>query len=199
MVPPNTTFDLTDIRGFIGKEILTALDVLENCYLPKQSLESIEAAAVVIADVFGDGAKFKGLLGKDSPERIGKEQKLRVGFQNNLNLLIEKTWIEKSDEALKEQVLYRLKLYCARLAEKRYLESQHDFMEVLNDTVYLLFGAQSKKPDFAEYAMRIDPEFGIFWQYIRILIAHTQTPLLPEHSEKCRVLLLLGMFFLENY
>jgi hypothetical protein len=144
-------------------------------------------------------AKFKEVLGKENPDRTMKEQKLRMGFQNNLNLLIEKTWIEKSDEALKEQVLYRLKLYCARLADKRYLESQHDFMEVLNDTVYLLFGAQSKKPDFAEYAMRIDPEFGIFWQYIRVLSTHTKTPGLSEQSEKCRVLLLLGMFFLENY
>ena len=194
-----SAFESNDIRDFIGEKILTALDILKNCYLPEQSLESIEDAACVIADVFGDGSKFKALLGKDSPERIGKEKKLRIGFQNNLNLLIEKTWIEKSDEALKEQGLYRLKLYCARLSEKRYVESQHDFMEVLNDTVYLLFGAQSKKPDFDEYALRIDPEFGIFWQYIRILISHTQTPSVPEHSEKCRVLLLLGMFFLENY
>jgi hypothetical protein len=199
MVPPDTPFVLNDICGFIGKEIFNALGILENCYLPEQRLETIEQAAGVIADVFGDRAKFNGLLGKESPERFEKEKKLRIGFQNNLNLLIEKTWIEKSDEALKEQVLYRLKLYCARLAEKRYLESQHDFMEVLNDTVYLLFGAQSKKPDFAEYAVRIDPEFGIFWQYIRILSAQTKEPGLPEHSEKCRVLLLLGMFFLENY
>jgi hypothetical protein len=199
MTPPNTPFVLNDICGFIGKEVLNALGVLENCYALEQSLESIEAAAVVIADVFGDGAKFKGLLGKELPERREKEKKLLAGFQNNLNLLIEKTWIEKADEALKEQVLYRLKLYCSRLADRRYLDSQHDFMEVLNDTVYLLFGAQSKKPDFAEYAMRIDPEFGIFWQYIRILSTHTQTALLPEQGEKCRVLLLLGMFFLENY
>jgi hypothetical protein len=72
-------------------------------------------------------------------------------------------------------------------------------MEVLNDTVYLLFGPQSKNPDFSEYALRIDPEFGIFWQYIRILTAHRKGSDSPDQGAKCRILLLLGMFFLENY
>ena len=57
-----------------------------------------------------------------------------------------------------------------------------------------MFGTQSKSKDFDEYALRIDPEFGIFWWYIKSL---------PQDAdwteEKTRTALLLAMYFLANY
>ena len=57
-----------------------------------------------------------------------------------------------------------------------------------------MFGAQTKSDDFAEYALRIDPEFGVFWLYIKNL---------PESCDwtdkKFRIVMLLGMYFLANY
>jgi hypothetical protein len=72
-------------------------------------------------------------------------------------------------------------------------------MEVLKDTVYLMFGPQAQQEDFGEYAMRIDPDFGVFWRYIKALSTHTQAARELWTGEECRVLILLGMFFLANY
>jgi hypothetical protein len=72
-------------------------------------------------------------------------------------------------------------------------------MEIIRDTVYLMFGLQAKKDDFSEYAMRIDPDFGIFWQYVETL-AEKDRPLKEKKAcEVCRIMLLLGMVFLANY
>ena len=68
------------------------------------------------------------------------------------------------------------------------------FLEIIGNAVYLMFGQQTKSDDFAEYSLRIDPEFGIFWNYIQSLPQHTDW-----ESEKYRNAVLLGMFFLANY
>ena len=65
---------------------------------------------------------------------------------------------------------------------------------MLSDVIYLMFGQMSRTPDFEEYALRIDPEFGIFCWYIQNL---------PEtndwSNEKNKAVLLIAMFFLANY
>jgi hypothetical protein len=179
----------------VGPQAMKALEVLSGT----GGLRDIECAAGVFAEAFGDKNKFSGLLGADSPERRKNEKKLLAGFQNNLNLLIEKTWVEKIDEELKQQVLYRLKLFCSRVSEYRYADSYNDFMEIIRDTVYLLFGPQAQKDDFPEYAIRIDPEFGLFWQYVQALSAKNLCLKEKKAYEECRLMLLLGMTFLANY
>ena len=68
------------------------------------------------------------------------------------------------------------------------------FLDIIDKSVYLMFGQQTKSDDFGEYSLRIDPEFGIFWWFIQCL------PKQPEWSnEKCRNAVLLGMYFLANY
>jgi len=57
-----------------------------------------------------------------------------------------------------------------------------------------MFGSQTKTKGFNEYALRIDPEFGIFWWYMKNL------PRTADWSEfKMRAVTLLGMYFLANY
>ena len=109
-------------------------------------------------------------------------------------MLIQKTWVEKSDEELKAQVLYQLEEFSSSINSKSYIESYNSFFTILDNVVYLMFGVQSKSKDFDEYALRIDPEFGIFWWYI------TELPHNSDWSqEKVRLALLLGMYFLANY
>jgi hypothetical protein len=195
MVTAKHEIDKNTLLELVGKPVVDSLAVLSGV----SAIGEVETAARVLADAFGDNGNFAKLLGADNAERRENEKKLLTSFQNNLNLLIEKTWIEKSDEELKEQVLYRLKLFCARLSEYRYADSYNDFMEIIRDTVYLMFGQQVQKAEFSEYAMRIDPDFGIFWQYVEMLADKDHQLKEKKACEVCRIMLLLGMVFLANY
>jgi hypothetical protein len=184
----------------VENTIRKALDTLEFTRGEEADMEAAEAAACAIAASFGYESKFKKLLGVDSPERAAGEKALRTSFTNNLGLLIEKTWVEKSDAALKTQVLTRLTSYCDNLAKGLYFESRYDFMDIINDAVYLMFGPQSKDNDFEDYALRIDPDFGTFWQFTRILYRRENSGLMDvECVGFCRMNLQLGMFFVANY
>ena len=118
-------------------------------------------------------------------------KKLLSSFKNNLTLLIQKTWVEKSDITLKEQLLYQLDLF---LTKDSWKDSFDMFLQLINQAVFLMFGQNPSSPDFSEYALRIDPEFGIFWWYISNL-----PPKNDWSEEKCRVAMMLGMNFLANY
>lgn len=146
--------------------------------------------AVILANVFGTGNNFK----KIAENKDDEESKLISSFHKNLVLLIQKTWVEKSDEALKAQVLYSLEEFCKKLSAGKYNNSYPTFFSIVEDVVYLMFGNQTKTKEFDEYALRIDPEFGIFWFYI------TSLPKETEWAEpKTRAVLLLAMYFLANY
>jgi len=86
-------------------------------------------------------------------------------FQNNLDLLIQKTWVEKAEEARKEDLLDKVPPFIANIENGKYSEALEEFGAILEELAYLFFGAQSQKSDFAEYVLRIDPLFGLFWWY----------------------------------
>ncbi|HZK20446.1 MAG TPA: hypothetical protein VFC68_06965 [Treponemataceae bacterium] len=149
------------------------------------------AGAIEITTIFGDSNTFKSIAEKKG----GKdEKKLISSFQKNTQLLVQKTWIEKSDGALKDQVFYQLETICTSLLNEEYCESYQEFMTCLETIVYLMFGAQTKKPDFAEYAIRIDPDFGTFWWFLQNAIQKAH-----KNEEICRIYQLIAMIFLANY
>ena len=86
-------------------------------------------------------------------------------FQNNLDLLIQKTWVEKAEEIRKENLLDKIPPFIANIENGNYPEALKEFGAILEELAYLFFGAQSQKNDFAEYTLRIDPLFGLFWWY----------------------------------
>jgi len=174
------------IAEFADLEVLNAMVAL----LESEDKEKLVEAALTIANQFGADKSFADVLKSDAEEPSAK---LISSFHNNLNLLVQKTWVEKADEALKEQVLFRLDNLCNALEEKKEA-SYEDFVVLLKDVVYLMFGSQAKTADFAEYALRIDPGFGIFWWYLTS-IPETS----PESAEKKRIFFALGMVFLANY
>lgn len=171
----------------------TVLDAMTKL-LDSQKKSNILAGAEVITEIFGATPIFSVLMGDPSLKRDACETHLISSFHNNLTLLVQKTWVEKSDESLKEQVLFHLDKICASLNEKTYAAVYKEYFSLLHDIVYLMFGFQAKKDDFAEYSLRIDPEFGVFWWFLENV--STQ---MPEDIEIARLYILLGMFFSANY
>lgn len=167
------------LEEFVDTNSIKAVEVFST------GLNNEDNTVNQIASMFG----FAGDFCKTQSE---SEDKLVQSFMHNLQLLIQKTWVEKSDVTLKEEILIKLDQFCKNLTD--WTKSYSDFLSIIGNAVYLMFGQQTKSDDFCEYSLRIDPEFGIFWWYIQNLPATAEWP-----SEKCRNAVLLGMYFLANY
>ena len=178
------------LTQMIGEKAACAMEDLFS----QQAENAVKANAFIIAEIFDSAHIIEQLIEQPLEARDKAEKKLIKSFYNNLTLLVQKTWVEKSDEALKEQVLFQLDEVCAALEEKKYATVYEKFMLLLYDTVYLLFGQQSKKDDFGEYALRIDPEFGVFWRFLQ-----KTSSSMPKSENIGRIYILLGMCFLANY
>lgn len=166
------------LSEFLDSNTIEAL----SAFLDKES--GFESSANLIATAFGSENDFS----KMDAEAISK---LVASFKHNLTLLIQKTWVEKSDIDLKDQLLYQLDIF---LSNDTWKDNYVLFLQLINQAVFLMFGQKPDTPDFAEYTLRIDPEFGIFWWYISNLPPKTEWS-----EEKCRIAMLLGMYFLANY
>ncbi|MCR4821389.1 MAG: hypothetical protein K5873_00770 [Treponema sp.] len=169
------------ITDFIEKNVIDSLDIL----LKSSDCEEISRCAAVVASQFGSGFDI-------STEESVK--KLTTSFKKNLTLLIQKTWVDQSDISLKEEILVKLDKYCDSVEGNAWAQVFPAFTSIVNDVIYLMFGSLSKTADFAEYALRIDPEFGIFWWYVNSLPATNDWS-----DEKNKAVMLIAMFFLANY
>ena len=154
----------------------------------------LASTAVQLAAAFGDQGAFASLLGTKNAARDEAEKKLVSSFEKNVELLVQKTWVEKADESMKDEMVSRITALCKNLTSHDYHTSLSEFLPVLHDVVYLLFGSLAKQDSFLEYAVRIDPDFGFFWYYINGLPSHKGWT-----EEKCRAAVLLGIFFLANF
>ena len=167
-----------EISDFLDSKTIESLSTL------LEKVKGYEASADIIAVAFGANEGFS----KIKKDGIAK---LVASFKNNLTLLIQKTWVEKSDISLKDQLLYQLNIF---LSNDSWKDNYVLFLQLINQAVFLMFGQKPDSPEFAEYTLRIDPEFGIFWWYVSNL------PPTTEWSEdKCRLAMMLGMYFLANY
>ena len=155
---------------------------------------ALASSAVQLAAAFGDQGFFGTVVGSRTAARGEAEKKLVESFEKNLDLLVQKTWVEKTDVAMKEEILMRIRALCKNLSRFDYHTSLSEFLPVLHDVVYLLFGTLAKSDSFLEYAIRIDPDFGFFWYYINSLPSHKDWS-----EEKCRAAVLLGICFLANF
>ena len=88
-----------------------------------------------------------------------------ANFQNNLDLLIQKTWVEQADEARKEKLQDDVPGFMAGIKQGNYKRALEEFGAILEELAYLFFGSQSSKNDFTEYTFRIDDQMGLFWLY----------------------------------
>jgi len=145
------------------------------------------------AKVLGIGVEYQRLfaLKKNSADML----LFLDQFQNNLDLLIKKTWVEKSDESRKSKLHDEVPLFMTTIEKADFSKAIEEFSGILDELAYLFFGAQSQKEDFAEYTFRIDDQMGLFWWYGGRLSAFKEL----EDENISWAVLLIGLCYLTNF
>ena len=166
---------------------------------PKEFGELAKAAAG-FAEILGIGPDYQKLLNAGNSPDL---KKFFGHFRNNLDLLIQKTWVEKADEARKQKLLARIPGFIRDIESEGYGKALLEFSSILDELAYLFFGAQSNKEDFIEYALRIDTQLGLFWWYGSCLgqlnAKGADQDALEDAKESYRAILLIGMCYLTNF
>jgi len=121
-----------------------------------------------------------------------------IHFQNNLDLLIQKTWVEKGEEIRKEDLLDQVRPFIILIEKGEYQKALNEFGAILEELAYLLFGGQSQKDDFADYVLRIDPRMGLFWWYGGQINRETHWVKYTDR-DVLYALLLLGICYLTDF
>ena len=158
---------------------------------------SVEAAGA-FADILGIGDDYRQLW--DVHKSGEAVEEFLDHFQNNLDLLIQKTWVEKADEARKEKLLDEVPPLVVLIEKGDYPQALEEFGAILEELAYLFFGTQSQKDDFAEYVLRIDTEMGLFWWYGGQINSARGAPWVKSVDKNVlQALLLLGICYLTNF
>jgi hypothetical protein len=155
--------------------------------------------ALAFAEILGIGADYRRLL---EGKPCGPEMRRFMGhFQNNLDLLIQKTWVEKADEERKEKLLDRIPAFIAGIEAGDYQRVLAEFGSILEELAYLLFGAESREEDFTAYTFRIDSQMGLFWWYAAQISGFTRPGGLSPagDQEALWAVLLIGICYLTNF
>jgi hypothetical protein len=148
---------------------------------------------VSFSEILGIGADFSKVLKSDEADISIK--KLLGHFQNNLDLLIQKTWVEKDDEVRKEKLQDKVPKFIAQIEAAEYQEALAAFSNILEELAYLFFGAQSKKDDFIDYVFRIDDQMGLFWWYGENISLLSDI----KDTDYLRAVLFIGICYLTNF
>ena len=158
---------------------------------------SVEAAGA-FADILGIGEDYRRLWNNHKSGQAKAE--FLNQFQNNLDLLIQKTWVEKADELRKEDLQDQVSPFITFIESGDYPRALEEFGAILEELAYLLFSTQSKKEDFAEYVLRIDTQMGLFWWYGGQINGAKGAPWVSKVDQNIvYALLLLGICFLTNF
>jgi hypothetical protein len=154
------------------------------------SAESGVGAAVAFAESLGIAEDYKQILAIANAEMV----KYLEHFRSNLDLLIQKTWVEKDDEVRKEQVQDQVPAFIMEIGQGNYKKALADFNLILDGLAFLFFGKQSRKEDFTEYTFRIDAQMGLFWWYGSQLGKIDRAD-----NDYLKALLLIGICYLTNF
>jgi hypothetical protein len=150
-----------------------------------------EADALAFAEILGIGWDYRRLLNAEMFETAD----FLSSFRNNIELLIQKTWVDKADEFRKEKLEARVPPFITLIESADYRAALQEFGSILDELANLFFGPQSRKDDFTEYTMRIDEQMGLFWWYGAQLDA-----LSSIEDERCFYsILLIGLCYLTNF
>jgi hypothetical protein len=183
-----------------------SISCVDNCYrivaetlFPPENTEihggPALAAVEGFADILGVGMEFKRLMQAGENGDTAEFHRYLAHFQNNLALLISKTWVEKSDESRKDQLQRRVPVLIGFIENGEYESALMEFGVILDELAFLFFGSQSLKEDFTEYTMRIDTQMGLFWWYG----SQIRTRNLKVDNNILRALLLIGICYLTSF
>jgi hypothetical protein len=157
-------------------------------------LGSVLDRCLKFAESLGISEDYRPLLSDVADIRSRADRRILGHFRNNVDLLIQKTWVEKADESYKEKLLNRIPSLVADLEGTDYEHALKTLIHIVDELAYLLFGGQSRKGDFIEYVFRIDPCLGLFWWYAGRLSSVVGVC----DPERLRPLILLGVCFLAD-
>ena len=156
------------------------------------------AAAASFADELGIGAEYRRIL---EVKKNAEQMREFLGhFQNNLDLLIQKTWVEKDDVSRKEKLQDEIPPLITLIVQENYQQALKNFGSILDELAYLFFGVQSTRDDFTEYTFRIDSQIGLFWWYgsqLGSLKGIEKNNAL--NNESLWAVLLIGICYLTNF
>ncbi|MDR2375505.1 MAG: hypothetical protein LBD96_03600 [Treponema sp.] len=158
------------------------------------------AAARAFANILGIETDYGRLLSVN--KNGGEMSRFLAHFQNNLNLLIQKTWVEKADEDRKAKLETRVPPFVREIEQGDFQQALHDFGAILKELAYLFFGSQSTHDDFIEYALRIDIQMGLFWWYgvqLNCLAGPAGEKGKAIDNESLWAVLLIGICYLTNF
>jgi hypothetical protein len=148
-----------------------------------------------IADMLGLPGEFSRYI-EGSCGREAGIRRLKSCFLNNIELLIQKTWVEKSDEAIKDKLRKEVDSFMGMVDALALPEAIPAFVRVCRQTAFMLFGEESRKTDFYEYAVRIEPKLGLFFWYVSFLEKQDAKALDAKLLENE---LLVGMYFIASF
>jgi hypothetical protein len=154
-------------------------------------------AAADFAEALGIGPDYRRLLSLHASDE--EMRSFLCHFQNNLDLLIQKTWVEKTDEERKERLQDELPGLVTVIRQGNFQQALETFSGILEELAYLLFGAQSAQDDFTEYTFRIDTQMGLFWWYGGRLGALREAGGSAADDGVFWALLLIGICYLTNF
>jgi hypothetical protein len=156
-------------------------------------------AAIAFSEILGIGADYRHLLRAVNPGGDRDLSSLWGHFQNNLALLIQKSWVEQADDIRKEKLLNRMPGFIADIEQENYPKALGEFGAILEELAYLFFGVQSHKDDFTEYALRIDTQMGLFWWYGGQLGKFLSAGSFDVNKDSLLAVLLIGICYLTNF
>jgi hypothetical protein len=151
------------------------------------------------AESLGIGVDYQRLLALD--RNSANMQTFLEHFQNNLDLLIQKTWVEKADERRKAKLQDDVPSLMTTIEQGDFPKAIEEFGSILEELAYLFFGIQSEKEDFTAYTFRIDAQMGLFWWYGGRLtsIKELKDKNGSQNDKILWAVLLLGICYLTNF
>jgi len=155
-------------------------------------------SAAVFAKSLGIESDYQRLLALD--KNSGELRTFLEHFQNNLDLLIQKTWVEKTEEKRKEHLQDKIPVFMGFIENGDYPKAIEEFALILEEMAFLFFGIQSSKNDFTEYTFRIDAQMGLFWWYgARLNRLRDFCETINNDDKVLWAILLLGLCYLTNF
>ena len=191
--------DISTIKSVFSSRIVDdMLDVFLPQFMDSMDYDALLQDAKESATAFEISKPFLDVV-----EGEGQKTECDVieNWALNVHLLIDKTWVQSSDEFFKKETIKALdrmkEQYILSLNEKKsdsYSSQFTLFVCLLKDIIYLLFGKEAQKDSLVEYVLRMEPHFGLFCYYVNRLKEITNIK-----EEKARLATLIAFVFLAEF